>query len=183
MNEIITWIAVAVILLLLFVALLLLGIIRKNVKLVIASVACFVLFMGAGAVAAWRVVRGTISLAAETAKRRTGIELYTDVLGNPAGCVQVYSVHDPLIPTDPDPPRACFSTCPQEVRRVLAARDYEIVKRAAGDIAPMANSCCSNYFSRERFGDTLMECIASDAGHTYTVYLSADSTHGFFTAK
>lgn len=181
MTGIIPWISAAVLFLLLFIVLLLLGIIRKKVNLVIGAVACFLLFGVAGGVAAYQTLRRTIRLASDIGTRRDGIQIYSDILGAPVNdCVKIYASSDPIIPTIDDPVSACFSTCPAEVRRVLAAKSFEIVKRPTADIAFDAEQCCDNYFSYARFGDTLLECITTDAdNHASTVWISTDSAHGF----
>ena len=185
MSVIFSWLAAAILLVLLFAILLILGIVRKKVNLVISAVVCFVLFMAAAGVVAYKTVRGTIKLASEVAQRRSGDQVYADILGRPTGrCVTIYASSDPIIPTDMGPVSACFSTCPGEVARLLQQRPYEIVKRPTPENAPHADQCCGNYFSYDRFGDSLLECIAAGEGeHVLTIWFSADSTHGFFETR
>jgi len=181
MTSVIPWISAAVLFLLLFIVLLLLAIVRKKVNLAIAAVACFLLFGVAGTVTAYKTLRRTIKLASDVATRRDGTKVYSDILGTPAnGCVKIYASSDPIIPTSDDPVSVCFSICPAEVRRILAAKPFEVVKRPTADIAYDAEQCCDNYFSYARFGDTLLECITTDAGgHVSTIWFSTDSAHGF----
>lgn len=180
MTGIIMWMVVAAILLILFVVLLMLGIVRKNVNLVIGAVASIMLFMLAGGVAVYKTLRTTVKLAGEVTARRDGNKIYTDLLGTPTGCVKIFASTDPLFPAINAPVALCFSTCPADADRILRSGEYEIVKRPTADVALEAEQCCDNYFSYARFGDTVLECVLSPApNHATTIWFSTDSTHGF----
>ncbi len=185
MSATLPWLVAAIFFVLLFAVLLFGGIIRKQLNLVISAVACFVLFMVTGGIVAYKTIRGTIKLASEVAQRRSGDQVYADILGRPTGrCVTIYASSDPIIPTNKGPVSACFSTCPDEVARLLQQRPYEIIKRPTAEIAQNAEQCCGNYFSYARFGDSLLECIAAGEGdHVLTIWFSTDSTNGFFETR
>lgn len=183
MSAAIPWIIVSALLLLLFLTFMVLGVIRQKVNLVIAGVACLLLLMGTGSVAAWKLVQGTASLVAEAAKEHTGPQIYASILGQPSACVQVFASSSPIITTRPHVVSACFATCPQEAARALRAHPFEVIKIPWSSVNGQGPIYCDTYFSPERFGDTLLECIASTPAGTCTLYLSTDSTHGFFVVK
>lgn len=185
MSVIMPWLVSSIILLLLFGVLLLIGIVRKRVNLVIAAVASFVLFMIAGGITAYKMIKVTVTAAEGLATGKTGEEIYEDLLGaKPGQCVIVYASSAAIIATSGEPASVCFKTCPEEMRHVLSLATYEVAKRPTSEVAMEAEKCCDNYFSYARFGDTLSEYIrAEEHGRTCTIWLSMDSTHAFSVAK
>lgn len=184
MSTIIPWVVSSIILLLLFGVLLLAGIVRKRVNLVIAAVVCFLLFMVSGAITAYKTIRQTVKVAEEVAAGRPGEKIYEDILGcKPGKCVKIFASTDPIVGVT-RPASVCFSTCPEEVRHLLSLASYEVAKRPTSEVAMEAETCCNNYFSYARFGDTLSEYIrAEEHGRTCTIWISMDSTHAFLVAK
>ncbi len=136
---------------------------------------------GAG-VAAYKFANKSYDVIKAATKARPAKEVYAAEFGTSANdCVQIIGYSDVSIPTVDDQLLLCFRACPAEVARILSMRNYEVVDRALADVVAKGDrECCRDYFSRERFGSMVMECMDATDGNVYTAYISKDSTHGLY---
>ncbi len=182
MNNILMWLAITIVLAILFGAGMLLGVVRKNLKLVILSVVVLGLSIIAGAITAYKFVNKSYNALQVAVAPKTGEELYTEAFGAPGNdCVKMIGFSEPVVHVTGSELVICFGACPAEVGRILSQHRYEVVKRPRTEVQDIADKpCCSNYFTRQRFGDTVLECMTSSKANSLTMYLSTDSTHVYY---
>lgn len=181
---VITWVAVAAVAFILFVVFLLLGIVRKKVWMVIASVLCVGVGMLAGSAAFIRASSVAINAVTEAAADRTAEEVYASEFGRGNNCVQVIDYYDPSVTVINDKRYVCFSCCIEETRRILSQRRYDMAERPTADIVNNMNQkCCRTFFTVQRFGPTVKECLASEGKDAFTLYVSTDSTRIYYVRE
>jgi hypothetical protein len=178
---VITWVAVAAVAFILFVVFLLLGIVRKKVWMIIVSVLCVGVGMLAGSAAFIRASTVAIHAVTEVAADRTAEEVYASEFGRGENCAQVIDYYDPSVTVINDRRYVCISCCTEEARRILSQRRYDVAERRTADIVNNMNQkCCRTFFTVERFGPTVKECLASEGKDAFTLYVSADSTRIYY---
>jgi hypothetical protein len=184
MSEILLWLGITIGFVILFGICIVLAVMRKSVKLAILSVAMVLLSMAAGSVAAYKFLNKSYDVLQEAAAPRTGTEIYAAAFGQAeTDCIRIIGFYEPSVYLSGSRLLLCFGACPAEVKRILSQHRYEVVKRQRYQVLDIADhSCCINYFTYERFGDTVLECMASSKADSYTLYLSEDSTHAYYIA-
>lgn len=167
----VSWVVIAGVLLLLFLAAMLVGIVRRSLNTVLFSVLLCLLAVGASCVAAYKFFQAAHREVKGAMKGRSAMEVYTAIFGAPGqDCVQVLDYFDPKIPLMDDQMSICFKACPAEVRRILSRANYTIEKQAQKEVS--VGQCCPDCFTGARFGDTV---IAGTDKDKY-VFISLDST-------
>lgn len=176
-----SWIALAAVAFVLFVVFLLLGIVRKKVWMIIVSVLCVGVGMLAGSAGFIRASSVAVRAVANAAADRTAEEVYADEFGRGEGCAQVIDFYDPSVTLVNDKRYVCFTACNAETRRILGQRRYDVAERGTANVINnMENKCCRSFFTVERFGPTVWECLASEGKDAYTLYVSTDSTRLYY---
>lgn len=170
------WIVLTVVLVLLFPVLLVMGIKTKKVNLVIAAVASIVLAGVTGAVVVYKMALFTVETVEHVTKHETGEEVFASVFGRPGRCVQMIAYDEPAVMMEGAERTMCFVTCPAEVSGMLSQHPYDIAMRKRSEVAEGAGACCQEFFSKERFGEQVLECMGSWGAMSHTLYVSADST-------
>lgn len=180
MGVIATWLAVAVICLLLFAVGMLMGIVRHSLKIVLISVALVFFAVGSGLMAVYQFAKKSYRGLNATFRARTGYEAYSAVFGKPSvNCVQVMGFFDPLVPIMDAEQSLCFKTCPPEVSRILGGFTYTVVKEATPLTGAASGQCCRSFNAAE-FGDSVLAFKIVQGRDYQMLYISADSTRGYY---
>lgn len=182
-----TWILISAALFLCFLILIGFSISKKRKSLILLSLIPLGLSVIAGCVALWfmlsagyRILSGKVDTVL---KDRPGKELYSDRFGNSYNnCVSVINALDRKIPVVDCCTWLEFSTCGEEVRRILSQQDYQ-VSTITKEISPLTEPPAANkpaWFSPASLGDTILVYQLSAEKSQQRLYLSADSSRAFY---
>ncbi len=175
MNELYTLLLNAGITLLVFIALLLAGIIKKQMGYIYLSL----LALLAGII--W-VSWGAFSFGKRTLQSalqpRSGIAIYEALLGKPGtDCVRVLHHRDQMIPKIDTEITLHFKTCPPELQRILSNKAFkESARIPATAVRDRLSSTLPDWFRPAEMNDTLLVFSNTDAtGNGQEIYSSPDS--------
>ena len=162
-----------------FLVLIIYGIIRRNLKAVLWSVACF--FMGSLSGIWFMSLLGIRSYhrLSEMFRPRTGIEIYTALFGKPGkNCVEVPEFQDQVIPRLDDAIRLHIRACPGELRRLLEQHPYTGQKLISGALQVSEKL---NWFRPLELSDSVLifTCNKDEYRNAIIIYSAADSTEMF----
>ncbi|WP_345076668.1 hypothetical protein [Nemorincola caseinilytica] len=179
------WIAITCSAGLIFVLTIILGIVRQKVWLVMVAVVALFATTVAGYITFAQITATVVKTVTKTGAERTAEEVFAAEFDRPqTPCIQVVDYYDPSVSVLNDKLSICFSSCPAETRRILGRRRYDVAQRITTDVmAAMTERCCRNFVTPERFGSTVLECLASEGKDAYTMYISADSTRVYYTRQ
>lgn len=120
-------------------------------------IALVFLMIGAGCavMAAYRVAIGAYTRATEALEPRSGIAIYEALFGKPVGnCVSVTRHRDQIIPKLDVGMSLRAKTCPEEMRRVLNQRSYDLTRTAS--LTANRDHGASGEFAPETLTDTII---------------------------
>jgi hypothetical protein len=185
--------------LLLFIVLLFVGISQKKRKPIYIGLIFFLLAIPAGlytsflfAQKAYKKIKTT---KIENPFKRTGMEMYTAVLGKPeTNCVTVINSQDAYIPKIDCCIWLEFTTCPKELARIITQKELKPLKsetlfNSDSSVAEITGNSIPDYspkpqwFVPENLGAgyiTLRKYNPDDPNHDLILYFSKDSTRGYY---
>jgi hypothetical protein len=195
-----TFILITVGFIIIFAILLLFGIVKKSRKTVYFSLLflLFAIFSGiyTGVLFARKAYDKLKTVKIENPlRKRTGMEMYTALLGEPTtNCVTVTNSQDQYIPKIDCCIWLEFTTCPNELARIIAEKKLKPIEpetRYYGDSsnAVITDSNIPDYsprpkwFTPQNLGKdykTLRKYNIDDPNHDVILYFSKDSTHAFY---
>jgi hypothetical protein len=186
-------------LLLLFIVLLLIGIVKKSRKPVYIAIIIFLLAIASGIYTGFLFARKAYkkikTTKIENPLKRTGMEMYTAVLGKPeTSCVTVINSQDAYIPKIDCCIWLEFTTCANELARIIDQKELKPLKaetRYQGDssIAVITENSIPDYSPRpkwfvpENLGagyKILRKYNPDDPNHDLILYFSKDSTRAYY---
>jgi hypothetical protein len=182
MKEILIWTALTVTAFIAFLATIIVGLIKKKRKTVLASIAVLLLGLCFGLWTAYLFTSKSYHRLTEIFRPRTGIEIYTALFGQPTtDCIEVLNYQDQVVPKIDYAIWLHYKTCPDELQRILRLHDFktEIVSTKGWDTdGPLANE---NWFKPETLGDSIwiFTYNKDDYGNGQYIYSSLDSTRVF----
>jgi len=182
MKEIMTLLIVAAALMLSFPLLLLLGIARRSLRLVIASVAAFFLSSAVGIWAGFLFIGKTYRTVTTMFRPRTGDELYVALFGNGSnGCVKVLNYQDQVLPKIDYAIWLHFKTCPAELSRILAQHDFKRALQPGKDLHADMPQSNDYWFDPGVPGDSVLVFTSTrtDGRGGQTIYAVRDSSEAF----
>lgn len=180
MKEIISELLFAGISFMLFLVILIFGLIKKNKNLIITSIVILFISITAGAVGIFTITKKTYHITkkvyndvSELSKPRTGVEIYESLLGKPeTDCVDILNYQDQTVPRLDPAILLHFKTCPKELNRILAQKEFEFEK-----IKTSEQTSDENWFKPEKMGDSILVFKYYDTkGNGQEIYSSKDST-------
>ncbi|TDX83101.1 hypothetical protein [Epilithonimonas xixisoli] len=166
-----------------FVVFLILGLLKKKKNLVITSIVILFISIIAGSIAIFTITKKTYHITkkvynevSELSKPRTGMEIYDSLLGKPeTNCVEILNYQDQTAPIIDYAILLHFKTCPQELKRILAQKEFEFEK-----IKTSGLSSDDDWFEPEKMGDSILTFKYYDTnGNGQEIYSSKDSTEVF----
>ena len=125
MNVVLTLIAAAIFLGILFIVLLLIGIIQKKKELIYVSVLSFVLGGACGIWAVYEAVTRTVDTIEEAFKPTTAEELFSLTYGAQDSCTTVMHFKIAQIPRVDNFNLMQGSTCPDQIERILRNKSFD----------------------------------------------------------
>ena len=182
MKELIIWTLLMAKAFVAFLVTLIVGLVKKNRKIVLASIPVLFLGLCFGAWSAYLFASKSYYRVAEIFKPRTGIEIYTALFGHATtDCVIVLNYQDQVVPKIDYAIWLHFKTCPKELHRILRLHDFktEIVSTKGWNTSgPLSNE---NWFQPEILGDSILTFIYNkdEYGSGQYIYSSLDSTRVF----
>ncbi|MFT3704067.1 MAG: hypothetical protein QM802_16995 [Agriterribacter sp.] len=187
MKDAILWIIVTALLALLFVILLFIAIIRKNKRLAVWSVLPVFLCVITATIAGYKILKRSYYAVRDAKlenpmKPRTAEEIYT-ALFNKAGsdCVKVLNKKDQYVPGLDCCIWLEFTTCPQELERVLAQRKYELTRTNKALLHISGDNEKPGWWKPEQMGDTVLFFRYDNPGRQLIQLISStDSTKVFY---
>jgi hypothetical protein len=182
MKEIIIWSILSGTLFISFLALLLIGIFRKNRVKIISSLFILFIALGTSFWTAYMAVNKSYFKVAETLKPRTGEEIYSSLFGkSESDCVKILKYQDQIVPKIDYAIWLEFETCPKEMKRILNQHNFIASKVAKTEVEQNGPSENNQWFKPQTLGDSLLVFVykKDDFGNGQTIYSSLDSTHVF----
>lgn len=182
MKAIIIWTILTVVAFVVFIATLIVGLIKKNRKTILASIVILFFGIGFGLWTVYLFSSKSYNRLTEIFRPRTGIEIYTALFGQPKSkCVEVLNYQDQVVPKIDYAIWLHFKTCPEELQRILSLHDFktETLSIEGWDTSgPLANE---NWFKPETLGDSILTFTYNkdDYGNGQYIYSSLDSTRVF----
>lgn len=182
MKEIIIWTAFTVTAFTAFLVTLIIGLIKKKRKTVLASIVVLLFGLCFGLRTAYLFTSKSYNRLTEIFRPRTGIEIYTALFGQPTSdCIEVLNYQDQVVPKIDYAIWLHFKTCSDELQRILSLHDFktEIVSTKGWDTdGPLAHE---NWFKPETLGDSILTFTYNkdDYGNGQYIYSSLDSTQVF----
>ncbi|UQB70288.1 hypothetical protein [Epilithonimonas zeae] len=180
MKEIIFELLIAGISFMIFLVILIFGLIKKKKNLIITSIVILFISITAGAVGIFTITKKTYRITkkvyneiSELSKPRTGIEIYESLLGKPeTDCVQILNYQDQTAPIIDYAILLHFKTCPKELNRILAQKEFEFEK-----IKTSEQPSDDDWFKPEKMSDSILFFKYYDTnGNGQEIYSSMDST-------
>ena len=177
MHALVTWILICIILFIAVVVLALMAIVRRKLKLFIAATALFFVCMGCGVYTLLKAGVKVLGIATKTFALEDGEHIYERTWGKPASsCVQILEYRDATIPIMDFEICLQFKTCPDEVARILAGKEYtsKVVDARVAQTLPLAGS--------KSFASTpsVIYLLADTEHGREELYISADSTEVYY---
>lgn len=195
----ITFFLLTVGLFLLFIVLLFIGIAKKRRKPIYIALIFFLLAIPAGlytsflfAQKAYKKIKNT---KIENPLKRTGMEMYTAVLGKPeTNCVTVINSQDAYIPKIDCCIWLEFTTCPKELARIIAEKELKPMQTETsyyGDssVAVVTEDSMPDYSPRPKWFvpqnlgvgyKILRKYNPDDPNHDLILFFSKDSTRAYY---
>lgn len=178
MHSVIAWILICILMFIASVALALLAIVRKKLKLFIAATVLFFVFIGCGVYALVKMGIKVMGIANTTFALEDGVHIYERTWGKPAtNCMQILDYRDATIPVLNFYVELQFKTCPQEVARILKGKSYALTMQPAQSVRQLAAINGNNAFNG---ASTVMHLSAEAAHGREDFYISIDSTEVYY---
>ena len=154
------------------------GLIKRQKRLLLISMVTFLLTIGIGSLTAYHVATKSYDRVAAIFRPRTGEEIYVALLGKPhSDCVKVKEYQDQIIPRIDFGIFLHFDACPEELSRILSSKEYTSKRVSTKDWStdgPLANQ---NWFKPELLGDTILVFEYSDqSGNGQEIYSNLEKT-------
>ena len=180
MKEVILELLFAGISFLIFLVFLIIGLVKKKRNLIITSIVFLFISIMIGSIAIFSITKKTYQISkkaynkvSELSKPRTGMEIYESLLGKPeTNCVEILNYEDQTVPKIDIAILLHFKTCPKELKRILAQKEFEFEK-----IKTSEQSDEKSWFKPEKMGDSILTFKYYDInGNGQEIYSSKDST-------
>ncbi len=174
------WIILSVVLFIAFVFVVILGLIKKNRKLIFPSVVLFICLIVSVVLTLKKfanISKVAYSKVSNALKSRSGEEIYLALFGTSQNeCVKVLEKTDQLIPRIDDAIYLHFTTCPAELNRILNQNQYSFRKTSTKDFTNQ------NWWKPQTLGDSALffEYVHPDGRRVQQVYSSADSSEVYY---
>lgn len=154
--------------------------VRRHSKHTLQFALLFALLaIGSGGIAVFAFASRSYARVSNMFTPRTGMEIYTALLGKPADCVEVTAHRDQVVPKLDTGISLRMRTCPAEMRRLLQAGPYQLERSAAGAAHRLiGGSDAAGSFAPEELGDTVLTFYWElDPGRNWRwIYMNPDST-------
>ncbi len=186
MHSIITWILICILLFITSVALALLAIVRKKLKLFIAAVTLFIVFAGCGVYTMLKAGMKVLGITAQkirssasapnTTYTEEGKEMYKRLFSSCPDCVQILAYQDAIVPIMDADMSLHVKTCPQEIRRILPKVAYTVSIIPKPDF----NSWIAGDTVFYAKGDSIIYLSHEEQKANLDIYIARDSTEMMF---
>ena len=181
MKEAIFELLLAGIMFIIFIGLLILGLIKKKRNLVIISIVILLISIIPATMGFYTITKKTYQISkstynkiSELRKPRTGNEIYESLLGKQeTECIEILNYQDQTVPVMDYAILLHFKTCPKELKRILAQKEFEFEKIKTSE----EQNNDEIWFKPEKMGDSILVFKYYDTnGNGQEIYSSKDST-------
>jgi hypothetical protein len=159
---------------------LIVGIIKKNERLIIIAGMTFLLFIFISGYAGYKMITKTYIKVTQYLKPRTGEEVYAAVFGLPQNnCVKIQDYQDQVIPKIDYAIWLHFQSCPEELKRILSEHKFDEEKVLKRDLYTVNGPLeTDSWFKPNLLGDTiLVHTYRKDVyGNNLMIYSNTDQT-------
>ena len=182
MKEIVILIILTGSFLITFISTLIIGLIKRNGKLIFVCIVSLILTFGTGFYTGYKIVTNTDHKLYEWFRPRTGEEIYNAFFCKPqTNCVKILNFQDQIIPKIDYAIWLHFKTCPEELNRVLSLKKFELKKISTKDMhssGPLANE---NWFMPELMGDSILiyDFRLDENGNGQTIFCNTEKTEAY----
>jgi hypothetical protein len=186
MKQIIIWTLVSGLLFISFLALLIIGLVRKKRTNLLFSIAFLLLTFIGGFYVLYLVATKSANRISAMGKPRTGIEIYTALFDRPAyGCVEVMNKMDQTVPRLDCCIWLEFKTCPIELNRIINRESLVPPIYQYSDTSAFIPNYSPRpvWWNPHLLGDSvvvLQKYDPDDPNHDQILIFSRDSTHAFY---
>ena len=182
MKEIIIWLILSGTFFISFLALLLIGVFRKNRVIIFSSLFSLTITLGSAFWTGYLLLDKSYHKVTETLRPRTGEEIYSALFGKPENeCVKILNYQDQIVPKIDYAIWLHFETCPKELNRILNQHEFIASILAKTGVEQNGPSENDKWFKPQTLGDSLLVFVykKDDFGNGQTIYSSLDSTRVF----
>lgn len=182
MKELIILIIISGLTFLLFLVTFIFGLKKKNKKLKLSALFLFFAFIGLASFTGFKFASKSFNKVTEILRPRTGDEIYDAIFDKrQTNCIKILNYQDQVVPKIDYAIWLHFETCPNELKRILAAHNFTTERQSTkgwNTERPLANE---NWFKPELLGDTVLvfKYSKDEYGNGQTIYSSLDSTKVF----
>lgn len=179
MNVVLTLIAAAIFLGILFFVLLLIGIIQKKKELIYVSIFSFILGGACGIWAVYEAVTRTVDTLEEAFKPTTAEELFSSTYGAQDSCTTVMHFKIAQIPRIDNFNLMQGSTCPDQIKMMLQNKSFEeSQERLSSSEVSKMYSITENWMNAQLLGDSINIWLHHnyETQYTLTLITNLDST-------
>jgi len=183
MKEMIALIIITGILFFVFCLTLVFGLIKRNQRLKLTSLLCFILFLVVAGWTGYKFVTKSYAKVADTLKPRTGDEIYDALFDQRRfNCVHILNYQDQVVPKIDYAIWLQFETCPDELRGILSRHEFSSEKLPTKNWnAKIPYGETLDWFNPTTLGDTIMvyEYSTKNGRSIQTMWTNLDSTKVF----
>ncbi len=161
MKDIVIWIIITGTMLLLFVLILFIAIVQKNKRLAVWSVLPVLIGVAAGGITIYKMISKSYHTIKHADlnnpfKARTGKEIYTTLFKKPENdCLTVTNKKDQYVPGLDCCIWLEFSTCPQELERVIQQEKYDVQKTNSAFVSISGDNEKPYWWKPTQSGDSI----------------------------
>jgi hypothetical protein len=182
MIEISSWIIISAVLFILFITLLIAGVMKRSRKiLLIGTPLFFILFLMATAYTSYKVFHKAYNKISGTYKLRTGEEIYVAIFGKASpDCLKIRNYQDQTVPIIDDAILLEFTTCPEELKRILSQNQFTSKKESTRFWTRGSSNL--HWWKPETLGDTVLlyDYSSPDYKRNQHLIVSLDSSRVFY---
>jgi len=163
-----------------FIGLLVIGLIRRQKKLISSSILVLLISISFGTITGYKVITKSYQKISAILGPRTGEEIYTALFGPTNNvCLELLDYQDQVVPKIDHAIWLHFNTCPEECSRILSEFDYDkgILETKDWKLGtPLAETI--EWWNPKEMGDTIFvfEYAITEGKNIRTLWISKDST-------
>lgn len=161
-----------------FLFLLIFGLLKRKRRIFLLAIFSLIIALLFGILSAYQIASKSYNQVTGWFKARSGADIYEALFDKPANsCIKVLDFQDPVIPRIYTELLLHFTTCPEEMKRILHQKEFSYSKISNAQILSASNEN-DTWFKPESLGDTVLvfEHQYDNSSNFQGLYSNLDST-------
>lgn len=161
-----------------FLFLLIFGLLKRKRRIFLLAIFSLIIALLFGILSAYQIASKSYNHVTGWFKARSGSEIYEALFDRPVNsCHKVLDFQDPVIPRIDTELLLHFTTCPEEMKRILHQKEFSFSKISNAQILSASNEN-DTWFKPELLGDTVLifEHQYDNSSNFQRLYSNMDST-------